>query len=77
MPTEEWKKATAELHLDPKKLEDPVEKIIDRTGDIDEAFDEIQEALDRDPGNPELRRQANLLVNRADDLAKRLRESSH
>ncbi len=77
MPMEEWKKPTADFHPDPSKLEDPVEKVIDRTGDLEAAFDEISVALEKDPNNPELRRQANLLINRAEDLAGRLRDSAH
>lgn len=74
LPTKEWEKSTERFHLDPEKSVDPVESLLEKTGDIDVAFDEIVEALDKDPNNRELHRQANLLVNRLDDLAAKLRD---
>lgn len=74
MPTGEWQNQTADFHLDPSKTVDVVEQIIERRGSIDDAFDEIAGQLEKDPNNPELRRQANLLINRLEDLASKLRE---
>lgn len=76
MPTEEWKKSTADFHPDPEKTTDAVEKIIERTGSMEAAVDNINEALEKDPNNTELRRQASLLANRFDDLAAKLREKT-
>ena len=61
-----------EFHLDPSKQTDPVEKLIEEIGP-EGAFDELMERLDKDPNDTEARRQANLLVNRFEDLASRLR----
>lgn len=77
MPTEEWKKGTPDLHLDPRKDRDPVEELI-RTRGFEEAVDKIIEQFKKNPDDPELRRQANLIMNRCDDLANGLRkELSH
>ncbi len=76
MPTGEWKKPTADFHPDPEKTTDPVEKLIERSGSMDVAVDEINAALAKDPNNAELRRQASLLANRFDDLAAKLREKT-
>lgn len=58
-----------DFHLE--KKEDPVEKLIDQFGP-DGAFDELIAKLDADPENAELRRQANLIVNRIEDLRRRV-----
>ena len=76
MPTwEEQKKMMSkspDFHLDPTKEIDPVEKLLDEYGP-NAAFDELMEKLDRNPSDQELRRQANLLVNRLEDLSSQLR----
>lgn len=64
---------SANFHPDEKKQTDVVEKLVEKLGP-DDAFDVVMEQLERDPENPEFRRQANLLVNRLDDLVSRLKE---
>ncbi len=76
MPTEEWKKPTADFHPDLDKATDPVEKIIERSGSMEVAVDNINAALEKDPNNAELRRQASLLANRFEDLATKLRKKT-
>ena len=65
-----------DFHLDPNKQTDPIEKLVAEK-DLEDAFDELMDKLDKNPDDAETRRQANLLVNRVDDLkelASRLRE---
>lgn len=73
MPMGEWKKQTPDFHLDPKKEGDPVEKLIQEIGP-ENALEKLTEQIKNDPSNPELRRQANLLLNRVDDLTRALRD---
>ncbi|OIP59095.1 MAG: hypothetical protein AUK19_02645 [Candidatus Moranbacteria bacterium CG2_30_45_14] len=73
MQTKAWEEPTADFHLDPKKMVDPVESLLEKSGDADIAFDTVMESLEKDPNNPEIRRQANLLINRLDDLTNKLR----
>jgi len=63
---------SADFHLDPNKAGDPVEKLIGEVGP-EGAFDELMEKLEQNPNDEEARREANLLVNRLEDLASRLR----
>lgn len=76
MPTwEDQKKMmpkSPDFHLDPSKEVDPVEKILEEYGPTG-AFDELMEKLEEHPNDQEIRRQANLLVNRLEDLSSRLR----
>lgn len=58
------------FHLDPSKSTDPVEKLIADLGTEDDAFDTLMARLEKNPDDAEARRQANLLVNRVDDLKK-------
>lgn len=77
MPTEEWKKGSPDLHLDPRKDVDPVEELVMALG-FEEAVDEIIDQFKKNPADPELRRRANLIMNRCDDLANGIRkELSH
>lgn len=61
-----------DFHLDPTKQIDPVEKLLEERGPTG-AFDRLMEQLEQDPNNQEVRRQANLLVNRLEDLSSQLR----
>lgn len=72
MPMGEWKKPSADFHLDPKKDEDPVESLIEKLG-TEGAFDELTDQLENNPNDPEVRRRATLLVNRLEDLTNKLR----
>lgn len=64
---------TADFHLDPEKATDPLEKLLEKLGPED-AFEELMDQLEKNPDDAEARRQANLLVNRLDDLVSRLKE---
>lgn len=66
------KKASFDFHPDPTKEIDPVEKLLEKYGP-DGAFEKIMEGLNSNPNDEELRRQANLLVNRLDDWSSQLR----
>ena len=66
------KRMSPEFHPDPNKTVDPVEKLLEEVGP-EGAFDELMDRLDKNPGDIEARRQANLLVNRLEDLSSRLR----
>jgi hypothetical protein len=74
MPTweDQKKKMSPDFHLDPNKEVDPVEKLLEELGPT-EAFDALMEKLEENPDDQEARRQANLLVNRLEDLSSRLR----
>lgn len=73
-PVTEWGRASrgAEFHPDPEKQVDPAERLIEKLGP-DGAVDEITARLEADPSNEELRRQANLLLNRLDELVEKFR----
>ncbi len=73
MPEGEWRKATPDFHPDPNKEVDPVEDLIERIG-FESAVDEIIDRVSKNPNDPEIRRQANLIMNRCDDLAAGLRQ---
>lgn len=63
---------TEAFHLDPNKQVDVVEGLLERFGP-EGAVDDVMARLDKNPGDTELRREANLLVNRLEDLSSRLR----
>ncbi|MDD2657488.1 MAG: hypothetical protein PHD04_02385 [Candidatus Pacebacteria bacterium] len=69
---EEHKDISPDFHLDPSKEVDPTERLVEKVGP-EGAFDELMERLEQNPNDEEARRQANLLVNRFEDLASRLR----
>ncbi len=75
MPTEEWKVQSADFHADPEKLVDPVEDLIRKVGP-ENAVAQVMENLEKNPDDPELRRQAALLANRLDDLAAKIRKTT-
>ncbi len=64
------------FHPDPEKLRDPLETLLEELGP-DKAFDKLVAQLEDNPNDPELRRQANLLVNRLEDLLPRLKEKTN
>ncbi len=66
---------SADFHLDPSKQGDPVESLLEKKG-AEDAFDELMSKLEQNPNDEEARRQANLLVNRLEDLVSRLREKT-
>jgi hypothetical protein len=63
---------SADFHLDPNKGTDAVEKLLEKLGP-EGAFDELMDQLEQNPDDLETRRQANLLVNRLEDLSSRLK----
>jgi hypothetical protein len=69
---DQMRRDPASFHPDPKKMQDPVEVMLEQRGP-ETAFDDLMEKLEKDPNDPETRRQANLLVNRLEDLSSRLR----
>lgn len=69
---ERKKKLSADFHLDPSKEIDPVESLIEKYGP-EGAYDHLMDHLEQSPNDEEVRRRANLLVNRLEDLTAKLR----
>lgn len=70
---EQWQQQkghpTEGFHMDPNKEIDPVEKLVAEIG-IEGALADINARLDVNPDDAEARRQATLIISRADDIAR-------
>lgn len=66
------KNPTEAFHLDPNKQGDAVVDLLERFGP-EGAVEEVMARLDENPGDAELRREANLLAHRLEELSSRLR----
>lgn len=64
MPTEEWKKPTADFHLDPKKMDEGADRTFERAiretaiegaemTELEKAVDRMEETLQVNPGDAE------------------------
>lgn len=58
------------------KKVDLLEKRLEQKQDIEIVFDELVDELNKKPGDPELVRQANLLINRLEDFVAQLKSKT-
>ena len=66
---EQKERPTENFHLDPTKEIDPVETLVAELG-REGALSEVEGRLDENPNDEEARRQAALLINRSEDIAR-------
>ncbi len=62
------------LDIHRKDIVDPAEKLVAKLGTVEDAMDEIEKGLQKNPNDEELLRQARLLEKRSTDILKKAEE---